>query len=750
MEISRRDFLKLMATSTAGAVVFNGCQAPEREMLMQSPLLMPEDMVTGLDNWYATICRQCSAGCGIIVRVIEGKAKKIEGNPDYPVNQGKLCARGQSGLQVLYHPDRLRGPKRLVGTRGSGQYRDISWDEALNELTSRLRQLQGQGNTVVMMTEPVRGHLATVVKRFAQSYGAEHIAYETMSDPVVTNIASRSFGQGGFPDLDIQNSNYILSFGADFLGTWGSPVRYGRAYGSFRQDKATRGTLVQVEPRMSMTGASADEWLPVNPGTEGVLALSMAQVIISQGLGDSAASNTLTGGGGAARLNAFSPDEAAKVTGVPAGKIIEIARAFASHRPSIAIAGGPATAQTNGTFNASAVYALNYLVGSVSASGGLVFNPQLPLPEYQADAAATATSFNDLERFAQRLAGGQPQVNLVMVHNVNPVYGSPGPLGLRTALGRAGYIVSFSSFMDETTELADLILPDHTYLESWGDDIPTPGVGYEVVGLQQPIVNPLYDTKPFADVLMTVASQLGGQVQSAVPWGSLADLIKQDTQKVAGFNRGSVRAPNFDAFWIGALRRGGWWDTGAKAQGAAPQASALPTSATAPTFAGDAANYPYNLIPFESVALGDGQGANIPWLQSIPDPVTTMTWTTWVEINPRTAQELGIREGDVLTVESPNGVIRVPAYIHPAIPPGVVAIPIGQGHTNYGRYAANRGQSVFSILAPVKDSETGAFAWAATRVKLTKTGDKIKMPKIEGSVQPFEPEDADIIRVTPS
>ncbi len=748
MEISRRNFLKLMATSAAGAVVFNGCKAPEREVLMQSPLLMPEDMVTGLDNWYATICRQCPSGCGIIVRVIEGKAKKIEGNPDYPVNQGKLCARGQAGLQVLYHPDRIKGPKRLIGNRGSGQYEDISWDEAINELTSRLRQRQGQSNTVIMMTEPVRGHLATVVKRFAESYGAEHLVYETFADTVLKTAASRSFGQNAVPDLDIQNTNYILSFGADFLGTWGSPVRYSRAYGAFRQDRSRRGTLVQIESRMSTTGASADEWIPVNPGTEGVLALSMAQVIISQGLGNSAAANALTGGGGATRLNAFSPDEAARVTGVSAGKIIELARAFAAQRPSLAIAGSSAAAYSNGLFNASAINALNYLVGSVSTSGGLVFNPQAPIAELQ-DATATAT-FSGLERIAGRLAGTQPPVNLLMLHNVNPVHGAPSSLGMRTGLNRVGFIVSFSSFIDETTEMADLILPDHTYLESWGDDVPDPGVGYEIVGLQQPVVNPLYNTKAFPDVLMAVAKQLGGQVQGAVPWGSFADLIKQDTQKVSALNRGSVRAPNFDTFWVGALQRGGWWDTGAKAQGAPPQAPALPTSATAPTFAGDPGAYPYHLIPFTSMALSDGSGANLPWLQSLPDPLTTMTWTTWIEINPKTAKELGIQEGDVLSVESPNGVIRVPAYIYPAIPPNVVAIPIGQGHTSYGRYAAKRGQNVLSILAPVKDSETGGFAWAATRVKLTKTGDRVKMPKIEGSVQPFEPEDVDIVQVTPS
>ncbi|MSQ15044.1 MAG: 4Fe-4S ferredoxin [Dehalococcoidia bacterium] len=748
MEITRRDFLKLMAGSAAGAVVFNGCNAPEREMLMQSPLLMPEDMVTGLDNYYASICRQCPAGCGIIVRVIEGKAKKIEGNPDYPVNQGKLCARGQAGTQVLYHPDRIRGPKRLVGARGSGQYEDITWEVATKELASRLTQFQGQASTVAIMTEPLTGHLATVVKKFASSYGAEHIVFDSLADTVERTVANRSFGQSTVPDLDIQNANYILSFGADFLGTWGSPVRYGKAYGEFRQGRTKRGTLVQVEPRFSTTAASADEWVPVSPGTEGILALSIAQVIISQGLGNSAAANTLTGGAGASRLNSFRPEDVSKLTGVSTDKIIEIAKAFATQKPSLAIAGSTAGAHSNGVFNTSAIYALNYLVGSVSSPGGLVFNPKAPLPELQVTATAAAT-FSDLERLAKRLLEGQPPVNLLMVHNVNPVHGLPSSLGIKTGLSKAGYIVSFSSFMDETTEMADLILPDHTYLESWGDDIPEPGVGYEIVGLQQPVVNPLYNTKAFPDALLAIAAQLGGKMRSDLPWGSYLDLIKQDAQKLFALNRGSVRAPGFDAFWVGVLQRGGWWDTNAKAPaGAAPQVPALPSSAVAPSFGGDQSAYPYNLIPFESISLSHGQGANVPWLQSMADPVTTMTWTTWVEVNPKTAEELKIVEGDVLIVESPNGAIRVPAYIHPAIPPKIVAIPMGQGHTAYGRYAAKRGQNVFSILSPVKDSETGALAWAATRVRLTKSDDKIKMPKIEGSVFAVEPPDVDIVGVT--
>ena len=306
MGLTRRQFLTLMGGSAAGAVLFQACGVPEEELLVEAPLEMPEDLVTGLDNWYATLCRQCPTCEGIVVRVIEGRAKKVEGNVDYPINRGTHSARCEAGLQALYHPDRIKGPLVRVGERGSGQFEEISWADAIGRLTYQLQRLQdtGEQSKMVMVTEPVGGHLGMVVERFVSEFGGRHVPYEPLERTTLRAAMELVFDQRVMPDFDIENASYVLSFGSDFLNTWVSPVRYARGYGEFRQGDRERGTLVHVDSRFSMTAANADEWVYVKPGWEGVLAMSLAQVIISEGWGDADAASTLSDG---VDLDRFAP-----------------------------------------------------------------------------------------------------------------------------------------------------------------------------------------------------------------------------------------------------------------------------------------------------------------------------------------------------------------------------------------------------------------------------------------------------------
>ena len=733
--IRRRDFLQLMMATAGGAVLFEGCGLPEHELQVQSVHSVPPDAIRGPDSWYASVCRQCSAGCGIIVRVMEGRAKKIEGNPDYPVNQGKLCVRGQAGLQALYHPDRIAGPLRRVGDRFTGSLEPISWDQGLDLLLQRLRQVDGRN--AILLTEPLNGTRSQIAQRFASAYGAVLLPFAPLEQGVLAAAMKQVFKQDVAPEFDIANARYLLSFGADLFETWQSPVRYSRAYGEFRQGRSARGTFVQVEPRLSMTAASADRWIPINPGTEGVLALSLAQVIIAEGRGDAAAAQALTEGRGAAALAAFAPEQAAQQTGVPADRIRTLAREFAATRPALAVGGGSAGAHTNGLFNLAAIYSLNYLVGSVGQRGGVRFNPA-PAPD--APRSQTGSPSSQWQQLAAGLTAGS--VQLLLVHGANPVYGTPTALKLESALRKIPFIVSFSSFMDETTALADLVLPSHTYLEDWGDDRPNPGPGYQTVGFQQPAVNPFLNTRSFVDVLLTVGQRLGGQVAAALPWATHYDALRQEANALFELKHGSVRADTFEGFWNGSLQRGGWWDVAATGEVPTPTPPPLPTQARRPEFDGGDADYPFHLLPFQSNSLGEGQLAHLPWLQAAPDPITTVVWRTWVEINPAKARELKVSLGDIVTIESSQGSIEAPVYIHPGIAPGVVAIPVGQGHTAYTQYAQDRGANVLSILAPKTEQTTGALAWAATRVRVRPTGRRLQLPRLEGHVTPVLEEHA--------
>ena len=732
MALTRRQFLTLAGGSAAGAILFQACGVPEDELLVQAPVEMPEDLVTGRDNWYATLCRQCPTSEGIVVRVMEGRAKKVEGNVDYPINLGKHSARCEAGLQALYHPDRIRGPLVRAGERGANRFREISWEDAISRLTFQLQNISDEGrqSSVVMATDPIGAHLGMVVERFASAYGARHMTYEPLERTTLRAAMRQVFAQDAMPDFDIANAASVLSFGADFLNTWVSPVRYSIGYGAFRDTEHERGNLIHVDSRFSMSGANADKWVYVKPGMEGVLALSIAQVIIADGLADAGAADALTAN---LDINAYAPERVAERTGVSADKIRTVAHDFAEHRPALAFGGGSAAAHTNGLFNLAAIYSLNYLVGSVNSEGGIIFNPAPPIDGMPV--AKSGTPFSDWHRLADEMSRGE--ISMLMVRGADPVYGLPDAVNFQHAAYDVPFIVSFSDVLDDTTAVADLVLPQHNYLEDWGSDVPDPAPGYQTLGFQQPVVRPFHEprgenlgTRNFADVLLTVAQ--GIELDLGLPGETYREILQDGARQLYESGGGSVRAASFNAFWNGVLQRGGWWDTSARSGASAPTPPPLLDAADPAFSTGE-----FYLMPFESTGIGDGRGAALPWMQATPDPLSTAVWRTWVEINHRVAEDRGISEGDVINIESQYGRIEALAFPSPAVPPDTVCVPVGQGHASGGRYAERRGANLYSILSPSIDAETGALAWASTKVNIQRTGEWIRLPKFENTVTEF-------------
>ena len=755
MAVTRRRFLTLAGGSATGAVLFAACGVPEDELLVQAPVEMPEDLVAGFDIRYATLCRQCPTSEGIVVRVMGGRAKKVEGNVDYPINEGKHSARCEAALQDLYHPDRISAPLVRVGDRGAGRWEEISWTDALARIASQVQSLDDSAE-VVLTTDPVSGHLGKVVDAFVGKLGAKHVPYETIENTNLRAAVSHVFGQEVLPDFDIANAGYVLSFGADFLNTWLSPVRFAKAYGNFRQGDRDRGTMVHVDSRFSMTGANADEWVYIKPGWEGHLALSIASEIVAGGGGDSDAVAKLTQGG--VELEDYAADIVGVRIGVDATRIKRIAEEFVTHGPSLAIGGGAAAAHTNGLFNMKAIYSLNQLVGNVGKPGGVLLNPGPALVDLPGSPATA--SFGRWRDLSSDI--GRGKVGVLMVRGADPVYGLPDAAGFRDALVGSSQgnfnvpmIVSFSNRMDDTTALADIVLPEHSSFEDWGDDVPNPAPGYQTIGFSQPVVRPFFESrgphlgsKSFPDVLMSLAQTLG--LDLGLAGESFKDVLEDGARRLFDADRGSVKANDFPSFWNGILARGGWWDTSARFSGPIPDPKPLPANPVTPESGGSESSYQYALVPFSSTSLGEGSGAHLPWMQATPDPITTATWQTWVEINIQVAEELGIEEGDVIQVTSEAGSIEALAYPHPGVSPDVVSVPMGQGHTAGGRYSEGRGANVLSILSPLADAETGALAWAATRVNLTKTGDWVRLPKFENTAPDLaEDEEQKVIELTP-
>ena len=752
MKISRRHFLTWAGVAALGAVACEGFGIREGELTIQSPVRLPEDLVKGRDNWYATQCRNCNAGEGIVVRVMDGRAKKVQGNPHFPVNWGKHGPACEASLQALYHPDRIAGPLRRSGPRETGQFAPVSWDSAMDILK---RELEARGDAALMVTQPVRGHLGSLIGHFTQALGARHLGFETLDKVTYRTAVKNVFGQNYLPDFDLANTRFLLSFGADFLSTWLSPVRWGIGYGEFRDSRDKhRGTLYQVDSRFSMTASNADRWLAVEPGYEGHLALSIAHVIISEGLQAPGADvSSLTGGQGAAALEAFNPDSLAprlflaeNLRGPEGAELVrQVAREFAGKRPSLAIGGGSAGAHNNGLVNLEAIYALNYLVDSPGAQGGIRFNPGSPLEDVPA--APTEGTLQDWIQVKQDLESGD--VRMLMLHQADLVHGLPGRIRFKETLELSNdvFVVSFSPFLDETNVMADLILPDRASLEDWGDDIPEPGPGHQVLGFQQPVVNPFHELDPrsFANVLLAVGEELGMEEQ--LPWPNYQALLKEASDALFAMDRGSVQADTPEEFWTRLLQRGGWWD-----ERATGPRSILPPDGllgdiagrmTAPVFTGAApSDHTFNLVPFLHHSILDGRHGHLPWLQATPDPLTTIAWQTWAEISDVDAAFLDVREGDILLVESSGGAIRVLAYPTPAAPHGTISIPLGQGRRQGSEFASARpgteSANVMDILEPNQVDGTGALAWGNTWVRVTKTGESVKVAKFEGTVRAVE------------
>ena len=754
MKLTRRNFLAWAGLGAVGAVACEGFGIRKGELDIQSSVRLPEDLVRGTDNWYASLCRTCPSCEGIVVRVMEGRAKMVQGNPFYPTNQGKIHARCEAGLQALYHPDRIATPMRRSGPRGSGEFTAINWQpDGIDTLRNALRV---NGSSSVMITEPLRGHMALLVDRFVTAIGGEHQGFEAIDNNTYRAAVKNVFDQDSLPDLDLENSKFILSFGADFLSTWVSPTRFSRGYGEFRQGHGRdRGMFYQIDSRFSMTAANSDKWLPVRPGWEGYLALSLAQVIVGENLqADGVDIDSLVGGdAGRQTLNNFSPEIVAPMAGLtpamtggdPVGFLKDLARRFAANQPSIAIGGGSAGAQSNGLFNLEAIYALNYLVGTAGKKGGVRFNPASPWADVPS--ASKAGSLDDWTRITDQIRSGQTK--LLMLHGADPVHGLPDSLQLRDAITQADdlLVVSFSPFLDDTSALADIILPDRVSMEDWGDDISEPGPGYQAVGLQQPVVNPLFELDPlsFPDVLLTMAQELGKEAD--LPWANFKAMLREGSDALFNLNRGSIEASTADEFWNNLLKRGGWWDELRNGPTTVRPADGLlktiAEKAAQPAFAGiGMGSDSLYLVPFAHNTLLDGYNGHLPWLQSAPDPLSTVTWQTWVEISDATADQLGVKEGDILRIESSKDSIRAVAYPSPAVPPDTISIPFGQGRKHGSEYATDRNGSessnVMDILETTTVSGTGSLAWAGTRVRVTKTGDSVSISKLEGSVRSEE------------
>ncbi len=693
--IKRRDFLKVVGVSSAGAGMV-GCSTEKVEHLIPY-VVPPEEITPGVATWYTTVCGECPAGCGMWVRTREGRVVKVEGNPRHPISSGALCSRGHSSLQGLYDPDRFAGPM----VRDANGMRQISWEDAEQLLADRL----GDGD-YLFLTGSTGPTLGDLIDGFVSATGGTRVEYDALSEAPLREATRLAFGRNVVPSYDLEAARLIVSFGADFLTSWLSPVAHGRGLArmsSVDENGGEKGRLVLVGPRLSLTGQNADDWLPITPGSETLVALAMANVI--SGGGNDA-------GPYAEIVRAYSPQSVSQATGLSADQITELAERFAAAGPSLALGPGFSGQHRNATASNLAVLVLNFVAGNVGRTVS-VNDPDL---------GSASAPYRDMETAIRIMAGGGAQA--VLVHGCNPVYSLPAASGFAAAFEAMPFKVVFASSMNETAEMADLILPDRHFLESWGDSNPRPGLH----ALSQPAMQPVpnFDSKQTGDVLLSVATLMGSDLGAA----TFYDYLRTSWQRLLG------GSGDFETAWRDALKNG-VLETGVSSGGAASLRS--PDAALvfdAPAFDGDG---DFHLMVHPSARFGDGAlNANRPWLLELPDPVSKITWHSWVEMNPHAAEGLGLRDGDMVTVASEHGSVEVPVWTYPGIREDVVALAMGGGHTGAGRFADGNGVNAMALLPAETEEPSGGLVNLATRVSITPTGERRPLATIAGATEQHE------------
>ena len=744
---SRRLFLGL-----AGAAIAAPACAPSVEHNAAFNRALDKPAVPGADRFATyeerfinTSCAQCPAGCGIRVRVVEGRAVRIEGNPKNPLNKGGIGPRGLAGLQALYDADRLRGPRQRVG----GQLAPTTWDHAIATVTEKLAEIRKRGTPerVLVMSGLERGMTHELFARFAQAFGTPNFVADGRST-VMSQAMQATVGAHTIPAFDWGGARYVLSLEAGLLEDSCQAVYFTRVAAELRRGRrGGRAKIVHVGPAFDLSAYNADEWVQIAPGTSGAIALGIANVLVRAGKFDRDFVHDQSDGFEAfvASLAEYTPAKVEALTGAPAHTIERLADEVGSSGPAFAVVDERSVGFSNGLATAHAALGLNAILGAVGRSdGGLVVEPAAPYAAWPvvtrdpiavaglatprldgAGSAAFPLSRGVYETIPDALHGpNAPEV--VLLFHANPAWARAQPQRWREALSKVPLVVSFSPFLDETVdEVAHVVLPDHTYLERWEDAGAAPGTGKPVAGVRRPVIEPLHDTRSSGDVLLAIAHGLGAPVADAFPWSTFAAAMEQRFEGLFESHRGVIGdapaglhlARGKREFLERLYIEGFWTDPDAPAP---PLRFHFQAGWNAPAWAGDPVTYPLTLLAYRPLGYAEGSGANQPWLRHLRTRQDQRPFEAPATMHPDDAA--GAKDGDLITVTSPSGSITLPVQLDARTRPGTIAIPLGGGHTAFGRWAKGVGANPMHLLPSGPAPHSGANAICTTRVRVSRGG----------------------------
>ena len=694
--MNRRTFLKIAGL---GSISITSACSSQPDETLYSLVHAPDDMVTGQATWYASTCRECPAGCGVLAKNREGRIIKVEGNPLHPINKGKLCIRGQAAVQAIYNPDRILKPM----LKEAGKWHAITFRQAEAILRGKAKQAAEKGyNRVRMITEVVGDTLHALFTDALKKWKSEApLVFESFAYESLKTANREVFGVDGLPSYRMDKADLLVVFGADFLETWLSPVEYARKFKAMHAvRKGKKGRFIFVSPYQSLTGANSDLWISCNPGGEAVLALGILKELLNRNMGpglpDGIVASILK------QVSQFDRTYVTEQSGISEHQYDRLLKALlSSENPLIlgtpSAATGPNTLQTNVAANL-----LNRML-----------DPRLTLLDFQnRHRVETAARRIDVLNYIESIR--KEATDLMLLNNVNPIFSLPSTSGLKEALDdKSMFVVCFTGFWDETARLSDMVFPARHPLETWDEYSGHQGM----LSTLQPAAGLMNDASTLGDIVLRTA------------YGKTPPAASYKVHLFAGmFDKGKVGGKTD---WLKTLQNGG--NFGKAAPTDKKFKPSIRTDVAKTLSVTESKSDGIRLIATPSIRYFDGRGANKVWLSEIPDPLTKVSWQTPVLIHPDTLKEKGWKQENRLRIEAKTGALEAPIYATESVKPGILVMSIGQGHEAYGRYAKGWGQNPFAVLPLATDPASGGPVMISHTVSVSVAGKKKNLATTSGS-----------------
>lgn len=688
---ARREFLKLMGASVALTTAAGCIRRPVQKIVPY--VKQSEEVVPGVSNWYTSTYFDGQEGFGLLIKSREGRPVHIQGNPSFPLNSGAVSSRAQASLLGLYDPERLQGPKRnlLNENRTNKETVAVTWDELDKKAVEEINK----GSVYILTGNISSPATQAVIDDFGKAFGSQHVVWEPLAHDDTAEGQKLSYGEAGVPAYRFDKAKTIVSIDADFLGSWLTPTSFSRQFSSGRKNLETMNRLISFDSTYSLTGANADVRFKIKPSQQLTVVMGLINEVIGRTsyAGSDLVKAALAPFKNAAEVLKISPDVFKKIAD----------ELYKNSGESLVVAGGIQTKTAN---------ALNLQI-AVNFLNTILKNEGKTVLAKKANNRLKA-SYDSLLDLVKKMKAGS--VKTLIIYRSNPLYALSQDAGFAEALKKVDTVIYAGDKMDETAQSSHLIATDNHALETWNDAEFAEGL----YSIHQPLIRTMYDTRSFQLTLMTWAYLANKGPKRLTTYETFYDYLRAFWKEE--MSPKLAKGQDFETFWNSLLQTG----FAGKADSAVTARNFKIEAFTGIKNKGAESKLELALYP--TVQMGDGTLANIAWLQELPDVVTKIVWDNYASVSIKTAENLKLKQGDLVEVKVGENKINLPIHIQPGLHDEVVSISVGYGRTHAGKVGNGIGQNAYT-LSTVKNNQV---LFSGLTAELNKLGKKHELVTTQG------------------